>query len=203
MTTTIASMNCSAWRLGDVFVTHRGAKIYKATAPEGQPCTWLPAARVRAPFGPGSFDKDPNASRLNLDICVEDEELLRECETLDKWAIEYLTEHSERLFKRKMTEAQVRAAYTPCTRPPKDPKYSPLLKTKIDREGHRAIKFWTADGESGAEPLEWRRFELKVAITVSHLWQMGTSFGLVLQATDIQLFPREGAEPAVRSNPFA
>ena len=120
-------MDCSAWQIADVFVTARGAKIYKVTSPEGQPCTWLPAARVRAPFGPGSFDKDCNATRLNLDICVEDEQLLGECGALDRWAVGYLAEHSERLFKKKMTEQQVVEAYTPCMRPPRDPKYAPLL----------------------------------------------------------------------------
>ena len=196
-------MDCSAWQIADVFVTARGAKIYKATAPEGLPCAWVPAARVRAPFGLSSFDKDCNATRMNMDICVEDEEFVRQCQELDRWAVQYVSEHSERLFKKKMTEIEVLAAYTPCMRPPKDPKYSPLLKTKVDRQGRRAITFWNADGEQGAEPQEWRRYELKVAMVVSHLWQMGASFGLVIQVTDVQLFPREGMEPAARSNPFA
>ena len=202
-TSTTAPMNCAAWHLDDVHTTTRGAKVYRATSETGRSCTWIPKAQVRAPFGPSTFDKDADATRLNLDICLEDPELLQEAEQLDKWAIEYLVKHSERLFKKQMTEAQVRAAYTSCVKPPRDSKYSPMLKTKVDRQGARALKVWTADGEPGAEPLEWRRFDCKVAITISHLWQMGGSFGLVLQTTDVQLFPREGMEPAQRSNPFA
>jgi len=204
MTSTAAPMNLADWHLEDVHVTPRGAKIYRAVAGASrQPCLWIPKAQVRAPFGLSSFEKDVNATRLNLDLCLEDPDFLQEAELLDKWAVAYITKHSERLFKKQMTEAQVLAAYTSCVRPPREAKYCPMLKTKVDRQGSRALKFWTADGEPGAEPLEWRRFEYRVAITVSHLWYMGSSFGLVLQTTDVQLFPREGMEPPQRSNPFA
>ena len=43
---------------------------------------------------------------------------------------------------------------------------------------------------------------MKVIVRVSHLWIMGAAFGLVLQVTDAQLFPKESDRLGPRENPF-
>ena len=187
------------WHLDDVMSTPKGAKLAPASSPDNQKCVWCPSAVLRAPFGLSSFDKSASPTRMNLDLILEDASVLREAEQLDEWAVNYLVENGERLFGRKMTEKQVCSSYVPCVRAAKDKRFAPSLKTKINRNGPNAIRFWDAEGRPAEEPTNWREIELKVKIIVSHAWFMNSQFGLTLLVTDAQISPRA---PVQRDCPF-
>jgi len=157
---------------------------------------------MTAPFGPSSFDKDPKAKRQNLDLVLADPAVCEQVAALDTWALGYITKHSERLLKKTMTEEQVKSAYHSCVREPKEPRFPPMLKCKVDSEGKRQLCLWDEEGKATQAPLNWREVELKVIVRVSHLWIMGAAFGLVLQITDAQVFPKEGVDSGPRVNPF-
>ena len=94
-------------------------------------CSYTFAEPTRCPFGPSNFDKDPAASRQNLDIRVSGG-AAEFFEGLDDWAVDYLCAHSERLFKKSLSLAQVKDMYHPCLR--KAPGYDPLLRTKYNQD---------------------------------------------------------------------
>lgn len=180
----------ATWQLENVTTTSKGAKIAKVTSSSGaQYCRWRPSAALRAPFGLSSFDKVANPTRLNLDLVLDDPVVLREAEELDNWAVEYLVEHGERLFGRKMSEKQVSSSYVPCARPSKDQRYAPTLKVKANTNGPSAIRFWDAEGQPAEQPANWRDVKLNVLLTVSHAWFMKGDFGLTLLATDAMIIP--------------
>jgi hypothetical protein len=175
------------WSLADVHVNAKGAKTCQLTS-EGQAVNHAAAAFCSTPFGPSNFDKDPLATRLNLE--------LRVAPTLEAWftqvdefMIGYLLAHSERIFKKQLTIEQVRESYHPALKRQGD--YPPLLRTKLNTTGRGACRFWTADQQKREAPEDWRSAEMRPVLHLSHLWIMGRECGLVINATDILV--REGS----------
>ena len=187
-------MAYSQLALANVSVTAKGAKMAMLSDGAGR-CHFTFPGPSSAPFGPSNFDKDPNAARQNLDIRVSGETAAY-FDGLDSWAVEYLCAHSERLFKKNLSLAQVRDMYHPCLR--KAPGYDPLLRCKYNTPGTRgACRFWTADGQEREPPSDWREAELTPHVHVSHLWLMGGSCGLVVNVCDLLV------SEASRTFPFA
>jgi hypothetical protein len=91
------------WGLEDVVCTTRGSKVAKLRSNgDGSVCVYTPDSFLRIPFEPGTFDKDPKASRVNLAIEC-DTDLRSFIESFDDWVVKHLAEHSERIFKKRMT----------------------------------------------------------------------------------------------------
>ncbi len=106
------------WSIDDVICTSRGSKIANLKCDDGNKCAYTPPTEhVRIPFEASTFDKDPTARRLNL-VLECDIELQDEIKSFDAWAIQYLTEHSERILKKTMTSEQVAAGYSSCLKAP-------------------------------------------------------------------------------------
>jgi hypothetical protein len=134
--------------LDEVFVNKRGGKTASVLKDGKANATVLfPHELVRAPFGPNTFDRNPEATRQNLEIrCSPSlENTFRE---IDLWAKKYLAENSERLFKKKLHESEL--GYVSCVRKRSD--YPALLKTKIYTAGKGAIKYWTPNGKPTEPP---------------------------------------------------
>jgi hypothetical protein len=190
-------MAYSSLALANVSITAKGAKMALLTngADSSDRCNYTFSEPTRCPFGPSNFDKDPKATRQNLDIRVSGD-AAEFFDGLDAWAIDYICAHSERLFKKNLSLAQVKDSYHPCIR--KAPGYEPLLRTKFNAAGTRgACRFWTRDGEQREAPEDWREAEVTPHVHVSHLWMMGGSCGLVVNVCDLMV------TEAPRSFPFA
>jgi hypothetical protein len=190
-------MAYSSLALANVSITAKGAKmaVLSNGADSHDRCNYIFSEPTRCPFGPSNFDKDPKATRQNLDIRVTGDAAVF-FEGLDAWAIDYICAHSERLFKKTLSLAQVKDMYHPCIR--KAPGYEPLLRTKFNAAGTRgACRFWTAGGEEREAPVDWREAEVTPHVHVSHLWMMGGSCGLVVNVCDLMV------TEASRSFPFA
>ena len=125
-------MAYSSLSLANVSVTSKGAKMAMFLTDGSNRCHYTFSEPTRCPFGPSNFDKDPNARRMNLEIRVSGE-AADFFDGLDAWAIEYITAHSDRLFKKNL--AQVRDMYHPCLQ--RAPGYEPLLRTKYKVAGTR------------------------------------------------------------------
>jgi hypothetical protein len=187
-------MAYSSLALANVSVTAKGAKMAMLTD-GAERCYYTFQSPTRCPFGPSNFDKDPSETRQNLDVRATGEAAAY-FEGLDAWAVDYICAHSERLFKKVLTVAQVKDMYHPCLR--RAPGYEPLLRTKYNVAGTRgACRFWTPGGEEREPPVDWRDAELTPHVHISHLWMMGSSCGLVVNTCDMLV------TEASRSIPFA
>jgi hypothetical protein len=173
--------NFNSWSLADVHVNAKGAKTCQLTD-GGRPKTHSSGKTCNIPFGPSNFDKDPLATRQNLELRIPPE-LEAYFDSVDKWMLEYLLANSERIFKKQLTASQVQDSYNPTLKRQGD--YPPLLRTKIDSTGRRACRFWDAEQKKREAPEEWRGSEVKAMFHLSHLWIMGTSCGLVVNTTDL------------------
>jgi hypothetical protein len=166
----------SNWSLADVHCNAKGAKTCQLLD-GAQRMLYTSDVYCVVPFPPSNFDKDPAATRLNLELrCPPPLEAF--FDAVDAWAVEYLTLHAERLFKRgPLSQEQVKEAYHPTLKRHGD--YPALLRTKLDTSGRRACKFWTADQQKRESPEDWRSSEVRPQIHISHLWIMGRECGIV------------------------
>jgi hypothetical protein len=177
----------SSWQLADVHVSAgKGANTSLLTSCDylGGKVVFVGETPCEAPFGPQNFDKDPLAVRQHLELRLTPEQDTY-FKSVDAWAINYLVASAERLFKKKMSLEQIKEQYhSPIKR---NEKYEPLLRTKITTSGTWATKYWTPDGKEAAAPVTWRGATFKPRLHLSHLWIMGTSCGIAINVTDLQV----------------
>ena len=207
MATTIAN-NFEGLQLDEVIVSKAGAKRAQLRTADGKDVIFQPPCLLNAPFGPSSFDKDPEARRQALEIRTWEgdpegpllEQYFRE---LDAWALQYLSAHSERLLKKKLSPEQVAVGYTSALKEKEG--YRPLLRVKIDTSGPREVCYWTPEGEPAEAPGSWRQASLRGRLHISNLWVMGGNYGLVVNCTDIQVVDEDGRGSAAQPRvcPFA
>lgn len=194
-----AKINTATLRIDDVFCTQSGSKIARIRDGDGD-LDLIPGVSMRSPFAAGTFDKDPTATRLNLSLVVDDSEFLQNLQQFDNWMVEYLAANSERLFKREMSESQIRMGYSPVLREPTKEGLCPLLKTKLDTEGRYAVCCWDEAGAGLPPPESWAGLRLEPRLHFSHLWIMGAQFGVVIRLTDAKILREQPSGP--RKCPF-
>jgi hypothetical protein len=138
---------------------------------------------VRSPFGASSYG-DEASTRKTLEFTLTDEQRT-EWEQVAAWARRYLLEHSERLFKKKLTEASLQENF----RPPATQKgdYRPLLRCKITTSGLNACRVWDQQGKRVDLPEDLRNVPVAAKLAVERVWMMSKEMGLVLTVTDLQL----------------
>ena len=195
----MTAINTATLRIDDVFCTASGAKIARIC--DGDAPLVLMTDTLRSPFNAGTFDRDPTATRLNLQLAVDNESLLQTLQGFDSWVVEYLAQHSERIFKRNLSREQVQLGYTSVLRQPAKEGHSPLLRVKLDTENRYAVCCWDQSGEGIAPPDNWAGLYLQPRLHFSHLWIMGSQFGVVVRLTDAKILGGSSA-PAMRTCPF-
>ena len=133
-----------------------------------------------SPFGATSFGDEVN-TRLTIEFKL-DEKQVEHWDAFDTWAIAYLVEHSDRLFKKVLTIEQVKEAYkSPVTR---KEGYQPHLRCKINTSSDKACRTWNTNSD-GIELPPLRNVLCVPRITLSHLWIMSRDCGFVLSVNDI------------------
>ena len=185
--------------IDDVKTTQNGVKLANIKGGDGNALEYLPEDFLSIPFEPSTFI-ETTSSRKDLVINIT-EDMRKELARIDAMLIVYISEHSERLLKKRLSLEQVRAAYSPCVRTAKD--YPSSIKTKVDLgEGKYAVACWDEAGESIALPHSWREFVIKPRIVVSNLWMFGGKFGPLLRMTDALLQPKPESKEVERCSPF-
>ena len=184
------------FQLADVVTNARGSRTARLRTSNGRDVIYCTANNgLCAPFGPSCFDNASPTTRLTLARRLDDETILHIFEDPDSWALRCVEENAERLFNRRMTSEQVAAGHNPRVR--RKLPYDPLLHAKMTTDGPHAIRCWDAAGAERVLPSEWRHTCLQLRFHVSHLWMMGADFGLVVNATDVQVVSESSAaEPA-------
>ena len=191
----LASMETDTWALSDQIVSSKGTRSCQLTA-NAQPVRFILGEQLRTKWGATTFDKNVDAPRRSLDFDIEDAATLTRLQQLDAWAVTYITEHSERLLRKKLSREEVENGYSPIVRTYGS---SASVRTKINLKGARAASFWNERGEQILEaPAEgtWQDFAYAAYVTIPQLWMMQGNFGLLLETAAVKL-----SAPAVK-NPF-
>ena len=173
--------------IADQLTTTRGTKPCLIVDQANKaPIKIIPTETLVAPFGINSYED--SALRKNFEIlCTA---FLEDYATeLDKFILTYVHLHCERLLKKKVTYTQLQEMYkSPLHR---KEGYAPLLKTKCNTAGNHAVRFWDANGEMTTEPSEWKTTAVLPKLQIKSLWVMSGNFGVVIETTDVQVFPEE------------
>ena len=186
------------WTLADTTVSSKGQKSCQLTC-DHAPVKFQLGDGLRTRFGASTFDKNVDAIRRNLDFDLQEGETLERLKAIDAWALDYITAHSDRLLKKKLSRAEVENGYTPLVR-----TYGSCssVKTKINIRGPRAATYWDEKGQQIHEPPadhEWTMYAYKVQVAIPQLWQMQGTFGLLLEARALCLSPPAAVNPFAKA----
>ena len=187
-----------SWHLSEQSVSSKGQKSCQLTA-DHHTVNFTLGDGLRTRFGASTFDRNLDAIRRNLDFDLSEGDALECLRAIDAWALDYITEHSERLLKKKLSRAEVENGYTPLVR-----TYGSCAsaKTKINIRGPRAATYWLPTGEQMPDcPAEgtWQDYAYKVQVSIPQLWIMQGTFGLLLEATALCLSPPAAVNPFAKS----
>ena len=185
------------WTLADQTVSSKGQKSCQLTC-DHAPVNFHLGDGLRTRFGATTFERNVDAVRRNLDFDVTGETLER-LKAIDAWALTYITEHSERLLKKKLSRAEVENAYTPLVR-----TYGSAssVKTKINLKGSRSATYWDCHGGQIHEPPAentWQDFAYSVHVALPQLWIMQGSCGLLLETTALCLQAPAAVNPFLKT----
>ena len=180
-------MDFANWHLRDTAISARGAKSCQVrTADTGDKVSLTVGTRenpVTTPFGATSFNEGETSRKtLELSLSAEEEQLWVQ---FDIAAVQYIAKHSSRLFKKTLTEEQVRENYrSPMT---KKADYKAHLRCKIQVEGTHIVRCWDMARERTSLPEDLRGVQMVCKVQLSHMWQMSKEYGFVFQVTDLML----------------
>ena len=195
---TMSQKTTAHWTLSDQSVSSKGQKSCQLTC-DNQPVRFQLGEGLRTRFGASTFDRNVDAIRRNLDFDMEEGEALERLRAIDAWALDYITANSERLFKKKLSRAEVENGYTPLVRTYGS---SSSVKTKINIRGPRAATFWNDKGDQIHDcPPEggWQDFAYAVQVSIPQLWIMQGTFGLLMEAQALCLQAPAAINPFIKS----
>ena len=99
-----------------------------------------PTEWFTAPFGASTFDKDPQATRLTMELDVTNSSILTLLQQMDQWAVQAVA--SSGLFE-NMSKEDVARMYHPCLQTSE--KYNTIrLRTKLNTAGLHNCKWFKA-----------------------------------------------------------
>ena len=136
------------WHLAETAVSAKGQKSCLLTA-NHQPVRFQLGSGLRTRFGASTFEKNVDAARRSLDFDLDDADALAKLREIDDWALDYITTHSERLLKKKLSRSEVENGYNPLV---KIYGSSHSCKTKINIRGSRSATFWNTEGAQILDP---------------------------------------------------
>ena len=121
--------------IDDIKTTQNGAKVANIKGGDGDALVYLPDEFMSIPFNPSTF-VESDSLRKDLVLNITDA-MRKELARLDAMLMVYISEHSERLLKKRLTLEQVRANYCSCIRTTKE--YPATIKTKVDLGGGNVV----------------------------------------------------------------
>ena len=175
-----ATIDLPAISLGDLVVSGKGAKSSPLSY-IGRPVTWTPGPQGVA-YEPSSFSGE-DTSRVNL-VMRPPPETLRQLEQLDEAIVRLATQQSAKLFGKALSEAEVRARYSPVVKR-NDKGYPPSFKCKINVAGRNMVRCWDLAKNPRDLPASWITCAVSPKLTLRSLWMMSKEFGVLIEASDV------------------
>jgi hypothetical protein len=173
----------SKLQIGNITVSTRGARTAQLQLEgSGKLSLNISDEAVSSPFGATCFGEESSRKTIEFTLPPGAQAFWK---AFDQWAVGYLSEHSERLFKKVLTPQQVTETYKSPVHQRAD--YPPHLRCKISFAGPAACKFWNESGQRCPMLTELRGISMRPRVTISHAWFMQREIGFVLQLTDLMI----------------
>jgi hypothetical protein len=174
------------WQLAQISTSSRGNKIAVISGKDG--CR-IRIAKTNSPFGAGTFNNDPNATRLNLDLVIPDD-LLPTLREIDEFAVKALSADKKHYFGK---DIDVQSVYKSCINEhvTGDKVYPSTLRCKINTTGSSAVRHWTPDRQLRDAPEDYRNCYIEAMAVAKSMYFMGGSCGIVFDITDMIIHEHE------------
>ena len=168
--------------------TNKGVKTSNASF-RGGPCEFLlhPTEWFSAPFGASTFDKDPQATRLTMELDVTSSEILTLLQQMDQWVVRAVGDSG--IFE-GMSKEDVARTYHSCLQTSE--KYSTIrLRTKLNTAGLQSCKFFKAPENSPIDfkELDLRTCQLRPVIQLKGIWKQPGQWGMSLECKKVLVNP--------------
>jgi hypothetical protein len=159
----------------------------------------------RAPYGISKqFDTTKEETdRKTLNLTIECESLFNVLQALDEHNIKVAFENSEKWFNKKLSIDNIRFMYKPLV-VPSTKGYSPTFKVKLNtnKQFERATRFFvleeTSDGKMKYVEKDYTVIKQGCRcvpnVEISSMWFNTNQFGMILEATELIVFPTEQRE---------
>ena len=174
------------------FVSGRGPKIATIVDGTGHKFVFTLGDHVlTSPFGAGTFDRNPNATRLTLELSVPSA-MLSALQLLDAWVVAHCVAHKAELFP-DWTDVEVASNYHSFLQ--YSDKYQTWrMRTKFSTVGLSACRFWNNEKQAlKYEEVDTKTAGLRPWVQVSGLWWQGRQYGLTLNIVDLRVNATEAA----------
>ena len=184
-------MNTTNFELKDPQISTRGAKSATLIKGKDNEGVFLSLGSklnpVKTPFGATSFN-DEAATRKTIEFTLSPDQETK-FQDFDKWAIAYLSKNSDRIFKKSLTQEQIKDLYkSPVT---KRGDFPPHLRCKINVSGSAICRCWDVENNRTQLPDDLKNCDLVPRIHISHMWMMQKEVGFVLNVIDLMCIPKE------------
>ena len=172
--------------------TNKGVKTSNATLAGGT-CEFLlhPEDWFSCPFGASTFDKDPQATRLTMELDVTPSEILPLLQQMDQWVVRAVGDSG--IFE-GMSKEDVARTYHSCLQTSE--KYSTIrLRTKLNTAGLQSCKFFKAPENSPIDfkELDLRTCQIRPVIQLKGIWKQSGQWGLSLDLKKVLVDPQGSA----------
>jgi hypothetical protein len=134
-----------------------------------------------SPFEPSSMDGAARKT-LVLRLPVPWDSPLGE---MEESLIKEVAARSKALFGEQQSEDELRARYKYITK--KTEEYPRNLRVKLNTEGYYATRFWDLERQKVAAPVEYVGLMFSAVVRFRAVWIGAESWGLVCDATDLQV----------------
>ena len=141
----------------------------------------------KTPFGLSSWDE--NANRKNLDISISDEYLANAIKQIDQWILNTVAQDPQKYLGKAISPQLCEQMFKPSLTESKERQYPPCLRLKVTAgEGPYQLRCWDENKQRRSIPDDARACELQPLITLKSVWQMGSTFGILWECSDLQVF---------------
>ena len=146
----------------------------------GKPAIWYLPGLAQPLWQPSAFSNSLSGETSGrLSLCLKStEDLLREAQLIDEWAIQYAAADSERLFGKKLSLDQVKDRYNGIFK--QSDKYDPFVKVKVASD-KGAPTYWSPEKTQRGPPEDFTLCSLQCHVRLVGFWFMQTSWGLTAQ----------------------
>ena len=183
----MAMLDISALQMGDVVSSGKGAKSVNLTQDGSQALFTLEPMEIA--YEPSAF-QDAESTRVNIVFrpTPEVEEFL---DSIDEWVMKEVAVNSVKLFGKARSVDSLKDSYTPILK--KSDKWPSQFKSKMNLQEPSKVKIWDADACLREAPQTWQGCVARPKLRLKAVYLMGTSFGPVLELTDIQIIQEASA----------
>ena len=203
----MANASPEAWHLDEPKknATGQGFNINVGTVAHGGPDdkpTFQLVEALQVPFGLEDGVEAKSRKKMELSL-ARDSAYIQVAQRIDDYVVAYTVRKSSELFKKQMTEDQVRTLFRPTVTLPEDPTRRALLRVKVNaEESKRPTNVLVALNERQYAQGKLSDIQagcsMKVIFEIGGIWYAAKSFGVTLVAKNVLVYAsKRGASAGI------